>query len=200
MANIVAAVEARIRRERAEVVLRQGSAKGKALSRNQKVVEDSMVRVRGPKWKVGEEALAKNMSSAVADSTGKVYAYWWGRFEEFCKESKVEPMKASVDTVMMFLSFLAENSSGQGGVKGARAALQHYFVIGGRRAVPTEEGRIDKLIRGIERRFSIPVQKSAAMGKNDLLKFLQVATAGGKVQEVKLGMLRLGAQVKFIGG
>ena len=169
----------------------EGLPKGKSLGVGRREAGD----FGSSKWKVGEDALRKNMDCAVAESTRKVYAYWWRRFEVFCEEASFKPLQASRATVLTFLSYLAEVSPGQGGVKGARAALQHYFVLGGRKEIPTEDGRVSKLIKGIERRFGVPVKKSAALGKRDFLRFLYTVTDGGKFEEVKLGRLRLGAQV-----
>ena len=69
---------------------------------------------------------------------------------------------------------------------------------GGRKEIPTEDGRVSKLIRGIERRFGAPVKKSAALGKRDFLRFLNTVTDKGKFDVVKLRRLRLGAQVPFL--
>ena len=195
-AVIVAAVEARKRKEKEWGVSLHGS---KAMPREIRGARESTrveASVGGAKWKIGEEAMRKNLDSAVADSTRKVYKYWWKRFEVFCLEAKVAPLQASVYTVMTFLSFLAENSRGQGGVKGAKAALHHCFLMGGRISVPTEDPRVLKLIRGVERRFAVPVKKSAVLTKQDFRKFLDVVTEGGKIMEIKLGRLRLAAQVK----
>ena len=60
----------------------------------------------GDKWKLDEEALRRNLDSAVATSTKKVYDYWWRRFEAFCLESSVKPLRASTLTVITFLSCL----------------------------------------------------------------------------------------------
>ena len=80
----------------------------------------------------------------------------------------MEPVRASTVTVLTFLSYLAESSSGQGGVKeGCQGSSKHFFLLGGRSEIPTADGRVSKL-QGIERRSSLPVHKSAALGMRDL--------------------------------
>ena len=118
----------------------------------------------------------------MAISTRKIYAYWWRRFEDFCLEASVEPVRASTVTVLTFLSYLAESSSGQGGVKeGCQGSSKHYFLLGGRSEIPTADGRVSKL-QGIERRSSLPVHKSAALGMRDLQSFLSFPLKRGTLR------------------
>ena len=102
----------------------------------------------------------------------------------------MEPVRASTVTVLTFLSYLAESSSGQGGVKeGCQGSSKHFFLLGGRSEIPTADGRVSKL-QGIERRSSLPVHKSAALGMRDLQRFFEFSTEKGNFEEVKLVRLR----------
>ena len=80
-------------------------------------------------WDLCVGLVEKNLNSALANSTSKQYKYWWKRFEEFCTANgrKIEPF--SDLTAAAFLSCLAEESAGIGGVDQARAALRHFHNL-----------------------------------------------------------------------
>ena len=150
-------------------------------------------------WEGGVRAMEVNMASSVAKSTGGNYAYWWGRFSDFCKETGRPVLPFSSSTVCVFLSHLAETSPGLGGVDNARAALGYYHSI----RFPTIDSPTDckdvgLVIRGIKRRKQWTVTKKSPLQKQDFFKILLTATNGGKFAQVRLCRLRLAAQVALM--
>ena len=147
-------------------------------------------------WSSSLEARLKNLQAAVGDRTGKGYQYWWSRFVEFCERAGAEPMPFTPVVVSAFLSDLAENSSGLGGVAGARAALGHYWGLKHPDiASPTESAEVRAVVYGIKRRFQLPVKKREALTVEDFCKILWHVTKGGRLQEISMVVLRLAAQV-----
>ena len=89
------------------------------------------LQVRGPggllAWQLGEQAMATNIRASLALSTASQYKRMWKKYVDFC--SQAEGARISRKTVCVFLSFLAETSTGMGGVEGARSALRHHFLV-----------------------------------------------------------------------
>ena len=197
-ASLVAATEARRSKGVLPFSVHGGGGGSRVVKRRKLISKVSFQEGSGIQWNLGVAAVKKNLDSAIAASTSKSYAFWWGKFEVFCSESGVEALGASVDTVMVFLSNLAEGAAGQGGVKVARAALHHYFELGCRRSSPTDDHRVTKLIMGIERRFGTPVRKSAALSRRELQALLRCVCKGGRFEEVGFCHLRLAAQVVLL--
>ena len=152
-------------------------------------------------WGEGVEAMQRNLLSSLAPSTGGQYSYWWKRFESFCGENNRKAMPFSSVTVAVFLSHLAENSPGLGGVGSARAALHFYYGLAfPDKFSPTDSHDVVLTVRGIKRRFQVPTVKKSPLEKADFEKILRKLTLEGKFEEVRLGQLRLAAQVSVMFG
>ena len=185
----------------AESQLLQGAVKTKAAPNHKEMVEKL---VKLPKvsendtreWGESVAAMEANLASSLATSTGSQYSYWWGRFEVFCDSNKREAMPFSSATVAVFLSHLAETAKGLGGVDSARAALHHYFNLSCPGEIcPTDSSEVVLTIKGIKRRFQKPVVKKTPLKSEDFFNILSVSTDKGDFTNVKLGQLRLAAQV-----
>ena len=100
---------------------------------------------------------------------------------------------------MAFLSHLAENSEGIGGVDQARSAIRHKHYLHFPNIVsPTESVRVDSVIKGIKRRFKKPVQKKRPLVPKDFEKLLVAITEGGKMDSIKMSVLRFAAQISIM--
>ena len=150
-------------------------------------------------WDLCLGLVEKNLNSALANNTSKQYKYWWKRFEEFCTSNgrQIEPF--SDLTVAAFLSFLAEESAGIGGVDQARAALRHFH---NRKfpgiTCPTDSVRISAVLKGIKRRFQKPVCKKKPLESEDFSRLLAFVTKNGDFNNLRLVELRFAAQISLL--
>ena len=134
-------------------------------------------------WDLCLGLVEKNLNSALANNTSKQYKYWWKRFEEFCTSNgrQIEPF--SDLTAAAFLSCLAEESAGIGGVDQARAALRHFH---NRKfpgiTCPTDSVRISAVLKGIKRRFQKPVFKKKALQSKDFSRLFAFITMTNQPQ------------------
>jgi integrase len=146
-------------------------------------------------WRKGMAALGSNLKASIAGSTATGYAGYWNRFVQFCEAAGRVTMPYSQRTAAVFLSYLAEEARGLGGVDLARAALRYYFVLAYPELSrsPVEGEEVTLVMRGIKRRWQKPVSKKAPLEKKDFFKFLKTATNDGR-----LCQLRLAAQVSLM--
>ena len=150
-------------------------------------------------WDLNLKLVERNLNAAIASSTSKQYKYWWERFEQFCSDNgrQVEPF--SDLTAAAFLSFLAEESAGIGGVDQARAALRHFHNLKFPGLTsPTDSVRITSVLKGIKRRFQKPVSKKKPLESEDFSRLLTFITKNGNFNDLKLGELRFAAQLSLL--
>ena len=148
-------------------------------------------------WQLGEAARRANVRAVLASSTAAQYERVWRRYGEFC--SATGQPRDSSNTVCVFLSYLAETSEGMGGVEVARAALSHHFAVEQPTAAsPTEEKEVTMVLKGLRRRFQMPVTKKKPLSKEEFLKILRVTTEEGQYSKVRLCQLRLAAQISVM--
>ncbi len=101
--------------------------------------------------------------------------------------------------VSAFLSDLAENSSGLGGVDGARAALGFYWRMKFPGSPsPTLDAEVSAVVHGIKRRFQVPVTKKAPLSVEDFCEVLRHVSEGGELEKISMCRLRLAAQVSIM--
>jgi len=111
------------------------------------------------KWDKCEALISLNIESSLSEGTKKSYNYWCGKFRSFCAEVDRDSHQFNSKTVCGFLSSLAEQSAGVGGVDQARAALRNdYLTRFPNEKSPTEAHDVSATIKGIKRRFSTPVR------------------------------------------
>ena len=150
-------------------------------------------------WDMAGKARLLNLENSLAVSSGKKYEYWWHRFSVFCDENGRQKMPFSSLTVSVFLSHLAESADGLGGADAARAALGYYFSLSHPgQPNPTNSEDVKLVLRGLKRRFSIPVCKKAALSSDDFYKVIAAATDNAEFLKVPLCKLRLAAQVSLM--
>ena len=150
-------------------------------------------------WDIAAKARLLNIENSLAASSGKKYEYWWDRFSVFCDENGRQKMPFSSLTVSVFLSHLAESADGLGGADAARAALGYYFSLSHpEQPNPTNSEDVKLVLRGLKRRFFIPVCKKAALSSDDFYKVIAAATDNAKFLKVPLCKLRLAAQVSLM--
>lgn len=138
--------------------------------------------------------MASNIEAVLAPSTASQYNRIWKKYGEFC--ASTGGAKRCSKTVCVFLSYLAETSPGMGGVEGARSALRHHFMVEEPEAAcPTEGKEVGLVLKGLKRRFQIPVTKKSPLAKEDFFKILVAATKPDEHGLVRLCQLRLAAQV-----
>ena len=150
-------------------------------------------------WSKVVKLVDVNLENALAPSSSGQYDYWWSRFRVFCKEFDRKCLPFDLLTCVAFLSHLAENSEGIGGVDQARSALRHKHYLHFPNVVsPTESVRVDSVIKGIKRRFKKPVQKKRPLVPKDFQKLLMAITEGGKMDGIKMSVLRFAAQISVM--
>ena len=150
-------------------------------------------------WSKVVKLVDVNLENALAPSSSGQYDYWWSRFRVFCKEFDRKCLPFDLLTCSAFLSHLAENSEGIGGVDQARSALRHKHYLHFPNVVsPTESVRVDSVIKGIKRRFKKPVQKKRPLVPKDFQKLLMAITEGGKMDGIKMSVLRFAAQISVM--
>ena len=150
-------------------------------------------------WSKVVKLIDVNLENALAPSSSGQYDYWWNRFQVFCKEFDRKCLPFDLLTCVAFLSHLAENSEGIGGVDQARSAIRHKHYLHFPNIVsPTESVRVDSVIKGIKRRFKKPVQKKRPLVPKDFEKLLVAITEGGKMDSIKMSVLRFAAQISIM--
>ena len=149
-------------------------------------------------WEEGAQALQRNLEATLAPSTAKQYNRWWQKFKDFTGGVEGSESTLTGESVAVFLSYTAETASVLGGVEMARAALKHNFKLRNIWPNPADADEVDLAIRGMKRRFQKPVEKKAALEKEDFYKLILKATNGGRWNEVKLCQLRLAAQISLM--
>ena len=150
-------------------------------------------------WSKVVKLVDVNLENALAPSSSGQYDYWWNRFQVFCKKFDRKCLPFDLLTCVTFLSHLAENSEGIGGVDQARSALRHKHYLHFPNVVsPTESVRVDSVIKGIKRRFKKPVQKKRPLVPTDFQKLLIEITEGGDMDGIKMSVLRFAAQISVM--
>ena len=135
----------------------------------------------------------------LAQGTRGKYKYWWCRFEKFCSEYGRQCSPFSEVTAAAFLSYLAEKSRGVGGVDLARSSLRHFHLLNfPEKPIPTEGEMVRSVIKGIKRRFMVPVKKKRALTSTELARILDAVVRVQGVQKLKLADLRFVAQVSLM--
>lgn len=151
------------------------------------------------KWQ-GIIKIAKvNLHNSVAKDTSEQYNYWCNRFKKFCSDFNRVYLPFTEMTCIGFLSYLAENSEGIGGVDQARSAIRKMFYMNfPNRQCPTESERVSMVVKGIKRRFQKPVQKKKPLAADDFSKLLVEVTSNGDLHGSKLVDIRFAAQIALI--
>jgi len=151
------------------------------------------------KWDKCEALISLNIESSLSEGTKKSYNYWCGKFRTFCAEVDRESHQFNSKTVCGFLSSLAEQSAGVGGVDQARAALRYdYLSKFPNEKSPTEAHDVSATIKGIKRRFSTPVQKKKPLASSDFSKLISCITKDGNFEEIKFCDFRFAAQLAVL--
>ena len=152
-----------------------------------------------PGWNSCMRARVENLKAAVSTNTGASYSYWWSRYEDFCTAMDIPLLPFSSCTASMFLSKLAEDSEGMGGVEGAKAAMRYYWNIRfPSKPCPADSAEVRSVVGGIKRRFKKPAQKSAPISVADFQKVLDYSTENGELEEANMSNLRFAAQVSLM--
>ena len=169
------------------------------------IVERNQIVKSGPqstetkKWQNLLKMVDSNVEAALTQGTKSKYQYWWCRFQKFCKEYNRQCLPFSELTAAAFLSHLAENSRGIGGVDLAKSSLRHFHLMNfPEKALPTDGEMVKKVIKGIKRRFMMPVKKKRAMTSNEFAKLLRTVVGSKGLEKLKLVDLRFVAQVSLM--
>ena len=90
-----------------------------------------------------------------------------------------------------FMLNMAETLTGMVGIEGAKAALKHHFMeecphVGS----PVEDKDVGLLMKGLQRRFQVPVKKKPAMSRKNILLFLCSVMEQGRFGEVGMVFFR----------
>ena len=102
-------------------------------------------------------------------------------------------------TISAFLSHLAENSRGIGGVDQARSALKHFYCLKfGDKDSPTDGIMVKNVLRGVKRRFSLPVKKRKPLSSSEFSKLLSSIVDGASLEKIGMSNLRFAAQVSIM--
>ena len=150
-------------------------------------------------WNKVVKLVDVNLENSLAPSSSGQYSYWWSRFKTFCNDYDRRCLPFNLLTCVAFLSHLAENSEGIGGVDQARSALRHQHYLNYPNVIsPTESVRVDSVIKGIKRRFKKPVQKKRPLVPKDFEKLLVAITEGGNMAVIKMSVLRFAAQLSVM--
>ena len=150
-------------------------------------------------WRLLKDLVEDNVEHALGKQSSSQYGYWWGRFGKFCRQYNRSQEPFNAVTAAAFLTWLAEQSEGLGGVDQARSALRHFHyrkfpdVIS-----PTEGVRVSMVVKGIKRKFKQPVKKKKALNPAEFEKLLMVLVNGLEFEEMKLVDLRLAAQLSLL--
>ena len=169
----------------------------KAYSSSRKA--ENVIKAGDNGWKGILSLVDKNLSSALGTQTQNQYNYWWSRFEKFCSLFQRKSHPFSELTVVGFLSWLAEESPGLGGVDQARAALRHFHNLKfPNTKSPTDGVHVSMALKGIKRRFQKPTQKKKPLAVSDFSKLLISCINGKKLCELKLVDLRFAAQISVL--
>ena len=154
---------------------------------------------RGGNWQNIVQIAKVNLQHSVAKDTDKQYNYWCRRFKKFCSDYKRVYLPFGEMTCIGFLSLLAENSDGIGGVDQARSAIRKLFYLNfPNKECPTESERVAMVVKGIKRRFKKPVQKKKPLATGDFSKLLGEVTHNGNLHDLKLLDLRFAAQIALM--
>ena len=163
------------------------------------ITKSGLQSTENKKWESLLKVVDSNVDASLAQQTKGKYKYWWCRFEKFCKEFNRQCLPFSEITVAAFLSHLAENSRGIGGVDLARSSLRHFHLLHfPEKALPTEGEMVKSVIKGIKRRFMIPVKKKRALSNKEFAKLLCTVVGGQGLEKLKLVDLRFLAQVSLM--
>ena len=162
------------------------------------VVSENLDGEESLEWKKSLGYVDLNLMSCLSVSTRSAYSYWWKRFNSFCVEAGRVVLPCSSMTVAAFLSFLAENSDGLGGVDNARAAVRFFWKLEyPDEDSPTDSFRVSSVVKGIKRRFAKPVNKKKPLRADDFVRLLSSVT-GGNLWSVSLTSLRFAAQLSVM--
>ena len=181
----------------------QSNAVLNAKSTSKEFVSDSVKADDGAvgdaKWQSIIKITEVNLHNSVAKDTREQYNYWCNRFRKFCSDFNRVYLPFGEMTCIGFLSYLAENSEGIGGVDQARSAIRKMFYLNfPNRECPTESERVSMVVKGIKRRFKKPVQKKKPLAADDFSKLLVVITSNGDLHGSKLVDVRFAAQIALM--
>ena len=193
----------------AEVLISDGGAKDTELKTSEchselivecnQIVKSGLQSTETKKWEQLLKIVDSNVNASVAQGTKGKYKYWWSRFENVCLEYGRQCSPFSEVTAAAFLSYLAEKSRGVGGVDLARSALRHFHLLNfPDKPIPTEGEMVRRVIKGIKRRFMVPVKKKRALTSREFAKILDTVVGIHGVEKLKLVDLRFVAQVSLM--
>ena len=150
-------------------------------------------------WEQVVSVVDENVDQALSFNSKYQYKYWWSRFDQFCTKFSRQKLPFNDATAAGFLTYLAEESEGLGGVDQARSALRHFHYLNyPELSCPTEGMRVSMVVKGIKRRFKKPVQKKKPLSPSDFQKLLGAVFGGKSCEELKLANLRFAAQVSLL--
>lgn len=132
-------------------------------------VKDLVEAVRAPSLvseSVTEEFLRYNdkvsgyLASSLAVSTENCYYLSFMRFSKFCSENNVLSLPAEPEVLMTYMVKIAEEANSAKPALTFRSAIRHYSLIH-RPDLPSPTDRADVqfLIKSLERKFAVPVEK-----------------------------------------
>ena len=150
-------------------------------------------------WEQVVSMVDENVDQALSYKSKYQYRYWWSRYDMFCSKFCRQKIPFNAATAAGFLTYLAEESEGLGGVDQARSALRHYHYLNyPELPCPTEGMRVSMVVKGIKRRFKKPVEKKKPLAPNDFQKLLGAVFVDQSLDETKLVNLRFAAQVSLL--
>ena len=193
----------------AEVLVSDGGAKDTELKTSEchselivecnQIVKSGLQSTETKKWEQLLKIVDSNVNASVAQGTKGKSKCWWCRFEKFCLEYGRQCSPFSEVTAAAFLSYLAEKSRGVGGVDLARSALRHFHLLNfPEKPIPTEGEMVRSVIKGIKRRFMVPVKKKRALTSREFAKILDTVVGIHGVEKLKLVDLRFVAEVSLM--
>lgn len=100
---------------------------------------------------------------SVAANTRRAYTGDWTRFTAWCAAQDREPLPATPDTALLYLTRLAEQGRKVATIERAAAAIATAHRTAGHTA-PTEDAQVRRVMRGMRRTLKVaPTQKAAAV-------------------------------------
>ena len=158
-----------------------------------------MKKIKLGEWQSVVSVMEDNVEHALSVNSTSQYGYWWNRFDKFCVKFNRQKQPFNAITAAGFLTWLAEESQGLGGVDQARSALRHFHYLEYPDITsPTEGMRVDMVVRGIKRKYKKPVQKKKPLSTNDFQKLLVAIVDGCSFDDMKLVDLRFAAQLSLL--
>ena len=106
----------------------------------------------------------------IADSTGEQYGPQWVKFREYCDINNHESLPSLPETIVVYLSSIAEE--GLGSVYMARASIRYFHrKFNSSSSSPTDDTKVKSLFLALKRKLSKPVTKLEPIS-NNILEYL----------------------------